>query len=171
MNSGVSIDIVVAIGRNGVIGRAGALPWRMPSDLAHFKAVTMGLPVLMGRKTFASIGRPLPGRANIVLTRDPAFAHAGVSVAHDLEALLAAGRQAASASGATRIAVFGGAALYHETLAFADRLMVSQIDLSPDGDAVFPPIDPGLWREASRAHTAAGARDDAGFDVVCYVRR
>ncbi len=163
--------LVVAVGRNGVIGGDGRLPWRLPSDLKRFKAITMGKPMLMGRKTFEAIGRPLPGRETIVLTRDPVFTAPGIHVARSLEGGLKLSTQCARAMGAEEIIVAGGADLYRQTLPLASRLDVTEVDLSPAGDAVFPPVDPKLWRECARTPFEKGEKDDASFTAVVYERR
>ena len=167
---------VVAMTRAGVIGAAGAMPWRMSSDLKHFKAATMGKPMVMGRKTFAAIGRPLPGRESIVVTRDPSFATPGVTVpsvyvARDLPAALALAQARAVALGADEIAVIGGGEIFRETMDVADELLVTELDLERDGDTFYPAIDPGLWRQASRIVHPRGERDDASFTVLRYLRR
>lgn len=163
--------LVVAVGRNGVIGGDGQLPWRLPSDLKRFKAVTMGKPMLMGRKTFAAIGRPLPGRETIVLTRDPVFSASGIHVAHTLDEGLAKSAECARRMGASEIIIAGGGELYRQTLPLAARLDVTEVDLSPAGDASFPSIDPAQWRETSRTAFAKGEKDDASFTAVVYERR
>jgi dihydrofolate reductase len=163
--------LVVAIGRNGVIGGDGQLPWRLPSDLKRFKAVTMGKPMLMGRKTFASIGRPLPGRETIVLTRDPVFTATGIHLASTLSKGLALASDCARKMGADEIIIAGGGELYRQTLPIASRLDVTEVDLSPAGDATFPSIDPSKWREVSRTPYVQGEKDDASFTVVSYERR
>lgn len=163
--------LVVAVGRNGVIGGDGQLPWRLPSDLKRFKAVTMGKPMLMGRKTFAAIGRPLPGRETIVLTRDPVFTVPGIHVVHDLDAGLQLASARARAMGADEVIVAGGGELYRQTLPLASRLDVTEVELSPAGDATFPPVDPAIWCEISRTPFAKGDKDDAAFTVVVYQRR
>ncbi len=159
------LTLIVARARNGVIGRDGALPWRLASDMAQFKAATMGRPVLMGRKTWDSLPRkPLPGRPNLVLTRDPAFrADGGWSFA-SLDALLAAGRAMAAASGADAVCVIGGAQLYAALLPQADRIVLTEVDLAPQGDVQFS-FDESAWREAARVAHAAGPKDDAAFVV------
>lgn len=162
---------VVAVGRNGVIGGEGGLLWRLPSDLKRFKAITMGRPIVMGRKTFASIGKPLPGRETIVLTRDPGFAAPGVAAAGDLDAALALASERGRAMGAPEIIVAGGGELYRQTLAHAARLDVTEVDLAPEGDATYPIVDPALWREVSRTSHPRGEKDDASFTVVVYERR
>lgn len=162
---------VVAMTRGRVIGAKGEMPWRMSSDLKHFKAATWGKPMVMGRKTFAAIGRALPGRESIVATRDPAFAAPGALVAHDLDAALALAQERAQAMGAEEIAVIGGGEIFRATMPVADALLVTDLDLDRDGDTFYPPIDPRLWREASRQTHPRGPRDDAAFTVARYVRR
>ncbi len=171
ISSDPPLALVVAMGRNRVIGGKGALPWRLSSDLKRFKAITMGKPLLMGRKTFASIGRPLPGRETVVLTRDRGFSHPGVYVAYDLAGALALARARALAMGASEIIVAGGGDLYAQTIGLAGRLDVTLVDLAPAGDAFFPEIDPLLWEETDREDHPAGPGDDAPFSVRAYRRR
>jgi dihydrofolate reductase len=166
----VDVAIVVAFAENRVIGRDNQLPWRLKTDLKHFRAVTMGKPILMGRKTFESIGKPLPGRRTIVLTRDRAFAAAGVDVVRSVDEALAAGGRIAGEMGADCLMVVGGAEIYSALLGHADRLFVTEVKAQPDGDAGFPAIDPNLFREISREPHAAGPEDEYAFDFVNYVR-
>ena len=161
--------IVAAVARNGVIGANGGIPWR--SDLKRFKALTWGKPMVMGRKTFASIGRALPGRETIVATRDPAFAHPGVFVAHGLEAALDLAGARAYAMGADEIIIAGGAEIYAQTIERASRLRITEVALDAEGEARFPPIDPLEWREAARELGERGPRDEADFVFVEYERR
>jgi dihydrofolate reductase len=165
-----SIILVAAVAENGVIGQGGGLPWRLKSDLQHFRAATIGKPVVMGRKTYASIGRPLKERTNIVVTRDRSFAAPGVLVAPSLEAALAAARGDALRRGADAIAVIGGADIYAQCMARADRLLITQVRLRPTGDTKFPIIDPTTWSAAGRSEHAAGPGDEAGFTVIEYRR-
>ena len=165
-----SIILVAAVADNGVIGQDGHLPWRLKSDMAHFRAVTMGKPVVMGRKTYVSIGAPLKGRTNIVISRDRAFAAPGLLVATNLMAALAAARGDALRRGASAIAVIGGADLYAQCMAFADRLVITQVHLRPSGDTKFPDIDPATWSAAERTEHQAGPGDEASFTLVEYVR-
>ena len=165
------ISLVVAVAQNGVIGQRGTLPWRIPEDLKRFKALTMGKPLVMGRKTFQSIGRRLPGRETIVVTRDRGFCSEGAFVAHSLEAALELAAQRAAAMGADAIILAGGGELYAQTIGRADRLAVTEVALEPQGDARFPPIDPKLWREARRERGVRGPRDEADFAFVDYERR
>ena len=154
---------VVAAGRNGAIGKAGALPWRMPSDLKHLRETTWGRPMIMGRKTFVSIGKPLPGRETIVVTRDPSFAFEGVHVARDVDEALAIGAARAQAMGVDEIMVVGGAEIYAALLPRADRIVLSEVDLAPEADAFFSA--PAGWREVSRERREPGPKDDAAFTI------
>jgi len=161
---------VAAVARNGVIGQGGRLPWRLKSDLAHFRSVTMGKPVLMGRRTYASIGTPLAGRTNIVVSRDRDFAAPGIVAAPSLDTALQLARADADRRGADEVVVIGGAEIYRQTLAIADRLVITEVDLQPAGDVVFPTIDHGVWKEVSRKPYAAAPGDDASFVVLVYER-
>lgn len=157
------IALVVAVARNGVIGRDGDLPWRISSDLKRFKQVTLGKPVVMGRKTWDSLPRrPLPGRVNVVVSRTLAEAE-GAQVCRDLDAALQAAHKAAVAEGAPEICVIGGAQIYAAVLDRAARIYLTQVDLEPEGDSRFPALDPAVWREVSAEHVARGEGDDAGF--------
>jgi len=164
------VALIAAVARNGVIGAGDALPWRLSSDLKRFKALTMGKPLIMGRKTFQSIGGPLPGRATIVVTRDEGFAPEGVDVARDIESALRLAEARARELGAEEIIVAGGGEIYAQTLARAGRLYITEVALAPEGDAHFPPIDPALWREISREPGVRGPRDEADFAFVEYRR-
>ena len=159
------LTLIVARARNGVIGRDGALPWRLPEDLAFFKRTTMGHPIVMGRATWASIGRPLPGRRNIVLSRQAGFAAAGAEVATSLDEALS------RCAGAAEVFVIGGAQLYRDALPRADRLLVTEIDADFDGDTHWPAPDPAHWREAAREHHAPTAERGFAIDFVTYLRR
>jgi dihydrofolate reductase len=164
------LALIAAVARNGAIGAGGALPWRLSSDLQRFKALTMGKPLIIGRKTFQSIDRPLPGRAIVVVTRDEGFAAEGVEVVRDIDAALLLAETRARAAGVDEIIVAGGGEIYAQTIARAGRLYVTEVDLAPQGDAFFPPIDPALWREVKRERNARGPRDDADFAFVEYGR-
>ena len=159
------IVLVAAVARNGAIGVKGGLPWRLPSDLKHLRETTWGRPLVMGRKTFDSIGKPLPGRETIVVTRDQAFARDGVHVARSIEDALALGELRAQAMGVDEIMVIGGGELYRATLDRADRIVLSEVDLAPEGDAFFPEIDMTRWREVSRKTPPRGEKDEAAFTV------
>ena len=151
MSNPPRLVLVAAVAENGVIGRDGDMPWRLPGDLRHFKTLTLGKPVIMGRRTFDSIGRrPLPGRPNIVLTRDADFRADGVLVAGDLAAALQIAEEQAAELQADEIAVIGGSTLYAEFLSRAHRLYLTEVHAAPDGSVRFPDFDRSEWREISR---------------------
>lgn len=162
--------LVAAVARNGVIGGGNRLLWRLPSDLRRFKAQTMGKPLVMGRRTFRSIGRPLPGRETIVVTRDERFSAGGVGVAHGLDEALALAAERAAAMGADAVVVAGGGELFAQTIGRAARLAITEVALEPEGDVRFPPIDPAVWREVGREAGARGPKDEADFTFVEYER-
>ncbi|MFZ1962625.1 MAG: dihydrofolate reductase [Roseiarcus sp.] len=164
------LALIAAVARNGVIGAGDALPWRLSSDLKRFKALTMGKPLIIGRKTFQAIGRALPGREIIVVTRDEAYAPEGVEVARDIDAALRLAEAKAGAAGVDEVVVAGGGEIYAQTIARAGRLYVTEVDLAPEGDARFPGIDPALWREVRREPGERGPRDEADFAFVEYQR-
>ena len=165
----MEIVLVAAVAENGVIGRKGGLPWRLKSDLQHFRAVTLGKPVVMGRKTWESIGRPLPGRTNIVATRDRAFTARGAVVA-DLAAALEVARADALRRNVDAIAVIGGGDIYAQVFALATRLEITRVHARPQGETVFPPLDPAQWRETARRGFPAGPDDETSFEVLTFVR-
>ena len=166
----MAIVIIAAVADNGVIGQGGVMPWRLKSDMRHFIALTKGKPVVMGRKTYLSLSiKPLPGRTNIVASRDAAFTAPGVLVAPSVEAALDAARGDALRRGAD-IMVIGGADIYAQALPLADRLEITQVHMTPEGDSVFPPIDAALWRETARVPHPAGPDDDAAYDFVSYLK-
>lgn len=155
------ISMIAALSSNGVIGRDNKLPWHLPEDLKYFKKVTMGKSLLMGRKTYESIGRPLPGRTNIVLSRQQQFSAPGVIVVHSTEQALAeAGR-----TGATELMVIGGEDVYRTMLPLARRLYLTRVDTQVEGDAFFPPLEPGRWLEVSR-HDVAANGDTCAYSFV-----
>lgn len=166
----MQIVLVAAIAENGVIGRDNKLPWRLKSDLQYFRSLTIGRPVVMGRKTYESIGKALPGRTNIVVSRDPAFSAPGIVVAQDVDEALALARADAEKRGADSIAIIGGTEIFRQTMPVADRLALTLVHASPEGDIVFPPIDPKVWREVERREQPRGPEDDCGFAFVTYVR-
>ena len=142
------LSLIAAMAHNSVIGLNNQLPWRLPADLKHFKAVTLGKPVIMGRKTYESIGKPLPGRINIVVTRDASYTAEGVVIVHSLAEALAKSKAAPEAM------VIGGAQLYAEALPHAQRMYLTLIDAEFAGDAFFPAYDPRDWRETAREEHA-----------------
>ena len=164
------IALVVAAADNGVIGRAGQLPWRMPSDLKHFRAVTLGKPMVMGRKTFESIGRPLDGRDSIVVTRRSGYQPAGVHVASSLEAALALGRTLAAQRGAEEITVVGGEEIFRLAIDLADRIYLTRVHGAPAGDTHFAAPDPVVWRETAREPMVQSPRDDYPADFIVLDR-
>lgn len=155
----MKLAIIVAAAKNGVIGINNRLPWHLPQDLKYFKSVTMGKPVIMGRKTYESIGRPLPGRVNIVITRNESWnASADVVVVHTLEAAIGAAKKQASAhAGLDEAIVIGGAQIYKEALSLVDKVYLTEVDLEPEGDAFFAPLDQQIWlcESAVRGETSA----------------
>jgi len=159
------LTLIVARARNGVIGKDNAMPWKIPGEQAYFKRVTMGHPIIMGRKTWESIGRPLPGRRSLVVTRNPGFVAAGAEVVTSLDAALAA------CAGAAEAFVIGGAELYRLALPRADRLLVTEIDHDFDGDTTFPAPDSVRWREVARDHHAPTEERPFAVDYVDYVTR
>jgi dihydrofolate reductase len=167
----IKLVLVAAVADNGVIGEGGRLPWRLKSDMQHFRAVTMGKPVVMGRKTYLSLAKPLVGRTNIVVSRAPTFAAPGVLAAPTLEAALTAARGDALRREATEIAIIGGADIYAQTMPAADRLVITRVHLQPAGDTRFPAIDPAVWQEVGRSERQTGPQDDAGFTLLVYERR
>jgi dihydrofolate reductase len=166
----VKVVLVAAVAENGVIGRDNKLPWHIRSDLQHFKRLTVGRPVIMGRKTFESIGKPLKDRTNIVITRDPNYAAEGVLVAPSLPAAMDLARRDALARGADSIAVIGGSGVFAESLGIADRLEITLVHASPQGDTLFPPIDSKIWRETKRVRQEAAPADDADISFITYER-
>ncbi|GAC1634737.1 MAG: dihydrofolate reductase [Nevskia sp.] len=155
--------LIAALSENRAIGRDGQLPWRLPEDLKRFKRLTIGKTVLMGRKTWDSLGRPLPERENWVLTRDAAFAAAGARVFAGLGAALAA-------SAGRELVIIGGAELYRQTLPIATRLELTQVHAVVDGDAFFPALDPAAWRESAREDHAADERHALAYSFVTLLR-
>ena len=160
------VSIVVAVADNGVIGRGNALPWDLPDDLQHFKRTSMGRPIVMGRKTFESIGRPLPGRLNIILTRDPSWTAHGVSVASSIEQAIDLAEGQAFIDGADSVMVIGGAEVYRQALPFASRAFVTRVHGQVDGDAFFDLDDIASWREVTRERVPAGERNSHDFSVI-----
>jgi len=168
----VKLDIIIiaAVAENGVIGRGNALPWRLKSDMAHFRSVTMGKPVVLGRKTFQSIGKPLAGRTTIVISRDENFSASGIVVAPNFAAALETARGDALRRNAGAIIVAGGADIYVQALPLATRLAITEVHKPVDGDARFPAIDSKLWRETARSAQKPGPQDEADFAFVTYQR-
>jgi dihydrofolate reductase len=164
------LSLVVAMAENRVIGRDNGLVWRIKSDLKYFKANTIGRPVIMGRKTFLSIGRPLPQRENIVLTRDPDFSAAGVHPVRSIEEAIALGNQLGADMGASEIAVAGGADVYAQILPQASKIVLTLVHAAPEGDAFFPTFEQMDFREIFREKHEAGPDDQYSFTYITYQR-
>jgi dihydrofolate reductase len=162
---------IVAVARNGVIGAENGLPWRISSDMKRFKALTMGKPLILGRRTHQSLPRPLPGRELIVVTRDANYAPSGVRVAGDPAAALRLARAVAAEMSAPQICIGGGGEIYRALLDATQRIELTEIDLAPEGDAYFPTLDPLQWREVLRAAQPRGEKDEADFAYVTLERR
>ncbi len=163
--------LVVAMAENGVIGRDNRLLWRIKTDMARFRRLTMGRPMIMGRKTFESIGKPLPGRETIVLTRDGEFSAEGVHVAHTWEEAVAKGEELAGKAGADAVAVAGGAEIYALALPHVQTLFLTQVHTAPEGDAVFPSFDRSQFREVRREDHPKGPDDEHPFTFIDLERR
>lgn len=163
--------LIAAVARNGVIGRDNDLPFRLPSDLKRFKALTLGHPVLMGRLTYESIGRPLPGRPNLVVSGDPDFHAEGCEIYQDLDAAIDRGKMLAEGLGKDALFVLGGGYVYAQTIGEADRLEITHVALDAEGSVTFPAIDPAQWVAASRESVAAGPKDEADMVFTTYRRR
>ena len=153
------VSLIVATAKNGVIGVHGQLPWQLPTDLANFKRLTMGHPIIMGRKTYESIGRPLPGRKNIIISRDHHYRADGCVVVHSLEQALAA------AEPSEEVFIIGGSSIFDESLPQAGRIYLTEVDASPPGDTHFI-FDRSGWREVSRSHHEASGQDEYAYDFV-----
>ncbi|MFA7555972.1 MAG: type 3 dihydrofolate reductase [Spongiibacteraceae bacterium] len=166
----VAIAMIVAMAENRVIGRNNQLPWYLPNDLKYFKATTMGKPVVMGRKTFESIGRPLPGRSNIVVTNNPGFIATGVEVVHSVEEAINLARSIALVDGVDEVMVIGGAQLYKEMLPKTSRLYFTQVHAEIEGDALFPELDNRQWREVSRENFQAVKPNPFDYSFVVFDR-
>ena len=170
MRSGKAVVLVAAVGENGVIGNQGALPWRLKSDLQHFKRLTVGRPVIMGRRTFESIGRALKDRTNIVLSRDFSLAAPGAVLATSMEAAFAFAVADASKRGVNEIMVIGGSDVFEAAMDGADRLEITRVHTSPPGDSYFPDIDMSQWHETRHEQRLKGPNDDADFTLLTYER-
>ncbi|PDT74379.1 dihydrofolate reductase [Bradyrhizobium sp. C9] len=167
----MEIVLVVAVAENGVIGKDNAIPWRLKSDLRRLKAITLNKPVVMGRKTFESLPRPLPGRTNIVVTRDANYRARGAIVTNSFENAHAIALGDALRRFATEIAIIGGAEIYAQWMGIADRLEITEVHASPDGDTRFDKIDTKAWEEVARVRNPAGPDDSVDFSYVTYRRR
>ncbi len=162
----IAVVIVVAVAENGVIGSADGLPWRLKSDLRHFRALTLDKPIVMGRKTWLTLGRPLDRRTNIVISRDPAFAAPGVVAAGSLDTALAIARADAWRRGAEAVMIVGGAEIYAQALPRADRMEMTLVHMAARGETRFPPVDRAVWQEVARQDLPAGPGDDTAFTFL-----
>jgi dihydrofolate reductase len=167
----MEIVLIAAVADNGVIGASGAIPWRLKTDLQRLKTMTMGKPVVMGRKTFNSLRRPLPGRTNIVVSRDRDFRKPGAVVTTSIADARAVATGDALRRFVTEIAVIGGAEIYTQWIGCADRLEITEVHARPEGDTYFGPIDKAIWEEVTRVRNSAGPDDSADFSFVTYRRR
>ncbi|MFC7049071.1 dihydrofolate reductase [Emcibacter nanhaiensis] len=166
----VKVSLIVAMAENRVIGKDNTLPWRISSDLQYFKEKTMGKPVIMGRKTFDSIGQPLPGRTNIVITRDTSFGPEGVIPAFEPEMALDVGQSLAAAKGLEEVMVIGGAQIYDLVMPQADRLYLTLVKGQVEGDALFPEFEHHEWLEYSREDRLAGEKDSHDYSLLVLDR-
>jgi len=167
----ISLILVVAAAENGVIGRDNRLLWRLRTDLKRFRDLTMGKPMIMGRKTYQSIGKPLPGRETIVLTRDEDFSPPGVHVVHSWNEAVAKGEELGQAMGADAIAVVGGAEIYRIALPHVQKIYLTEVAAAPEGDAFFPPVDRTRFRELARVAHTEGPDDEHPFTFIDFERR
>ncbi|HEX4297210.1 MAG TPA: dihydrofolate reductase [Devosia sp.] len=167
----VAVALIAAVAANGVIGSGNAIPWYLPSDFAHFKRMTRGKPLIMGRKTFESIGRPLPGRTNIIVSRQEGYQPDGVIVISSLEAALEHAQSIANDDRANEVMIGGGAEIYSQALPIADRLYITHVGLEPVGDAYFPSVTQDQWVDGGLIDVRPDPRDTAAFRIRVYRRR
>ena len=167
----ITISLIAAVAENGIIGSGNEIPWRLPSDFTFFKRTTMGKPLIMGRKTFESIGRPLPGRTNIVVSQTAGYQPDGVIVISDLDAAIAHARTIAQADQVDEVMVAGGGTIYAQTIEQAQRLYISHVALSPEGEARFPQIDKNLWRIVDEPSVERSEKDTATYKICIYERQ
>ncbi|MCL7996924.1 dihydrofolate reductase [Brucella sp. 21LCYQ03] len=164
------LSIVVAASENNVIGRDNDMPWKLSTDLKRFKALTLGKPVIMGRKTWESIGRPLPGRPNIVVTRDAGFKADGATIVSSLEEAIELGRKLAIELSVDEVCIIGGGKIYAQALPFADRVHLTRVLATIDGDTFFPALDSKIWKEISSEDVPAGEKDSHPTRYIRYDR-
>jgi dihydrofolate reductase len=164
------LSVIVAVAENGVVGKNNALPWYLPEDLKYFRQTTMGKPIVMGRKTFESIGKPLPGRSNIVVSRNPDYRAEGVAVVGSLTEALELATDIAVIDGKDELMVIGGAAIYAAAIPLADRLYITEVHAEVAGDAYLPEVDWSEWRELVRERHAAAGPNPYDFSFVVYQR-
>lgn len=167
----VTITLIAAVAENDVIGHAGDMPWRLPTDMKRFKAVTLGKPVIMGRKTLDSIGSVLPGRENIIVTRQQRLDYDDIHVSPSLDAALLHARERAAALGVDEIMIAGGSEIYRQSMPYADKLLITRVLTRPEGETRFPPIDPAEWQLVENKTFETGARDSAALRLETYSRK
>lgn len=167
----MTIALIVAASQNNVIGRNNELPWHLPGDLQYFKAMTLGKPVIMGRKTFESIGRPLPGRDNIVISRQTDYAAKGIEVASSLEQAIALGESINLINGIQEVIIIGGAQIYEKSLGLADRVYLTRVHCKVEGDAYFPTLDDDVWHEIAREDITAKEPNPFDFSYLVLERK
>lgn len=170
MSASISFALIVAMAQNRVIGRNNNLPWYLPEDLKYFKRVTMGKPIIMGRKTFESIGRPLPGRTNIIVTRNKEYSADGIKVVHNLAEAKALCCSIAEIDGQSEAMVIGGAQIYQQALAYADRLYLTEVHGEVEGDAYFPEFDRANWQEVGRENFSAAGPNPYDYSFLVLDR-
>ncbi|KFC66343.1 Dihydrofolate reductase [Devosia sp. LC5] len=166
----IRIAMIAGVAENGVIGSEQTIPWRIPSDFAFFKRMTMGKPMIMGRKQYETVGKPLPGRTNIVVTRQEGYQPEGVVVVSSVDAALQKAREIAEKDGVDEIMIIGGGDIYAQLMGVADRLYISHIALSPEGDIRFPAINPAEWAIVDEPEVTPMEKDQAGYRVKVYER-
>lgn len=167
----VRVSMIAAVAENGVIGRENDMPWYIPSDLQFFKRTTLGKPLIMGRKQFESVGRPLPKRVNIVVSRQPGYQPDGVIVINDFDAAIAHAKSIAVDDGVDEVMIIGGGEIYRRGLVLADRLYITHVELQPEGDVYFPDIDPEIWDVVDTPLVAPSDKDEASYRNAVYARR
>lgn len=167
----IRISIVVAAAENDVIGLDGDMPWHLSTDLKRFKALTLGKPMIMGRKTFMAIGSALPGRTSIVVTRDTSWQAEGVVPAHSLDQAIALAKEITKADEGEEICIVGGGEIYRQAIELADVIHITRVHAQPSGDTVFPAIDPKIWLEVTREEVPIGPKDSAATTYLVYERR
>ena len=167
----IRISIIVAVAENDVIGFDGDMPWQLSTDLKRFKALTIGKPMIMGRKTFAAIGSALLGRTSIVVTRDTSWQAEGVVPVHSIETAISLAKEIAQSSGGDEVCIVGGGNIYQQSIDMADVIHLTRVHAQPTGDTVFPTIDPAIWNEVSREEVSAGEKDTAETTYIVYDRR
>ena len=166
----MKISIIVAVADNNVIGREGDMPWRLSTDLKRFKMLTLGKPMIMGRKTFESIGKPLPGRTSIVVTRDRKWQSQGVVPVDSIESAITLASEIAKADGVDEICIVGGGEIYQQAMEFADVIHLTRVHARPQGDTVFPEVDVAKWQEKTCEKVAAGGKDTVETTYCVYQR-